>query len=39
MMRRRHRSEFTTEFKLEMVTVYQNGKQNSENIKEKELKQ
>jgi transposase-like protein len=25
-MRRRKRREFTTEFKLQMVTLYQNGK-------------
>ena len=33
-MRRRKRREFTTEFKLQMVTLYQNGKPNSEIIKE-----
>ena len=36
-MGRRKRRECTTEFKLQMVTLYQNGKPNSEIIKEYDL--
>lgn len=36
-MVRRERREFTAEFKLQMVTLYQNGKPRSEIIKEYDL--
>lgn len=36
-MSRRQRREFTAEFKLHMVTLYQNGKPRSEIIKEYDL--
>jgi transposase len=36
-MTRRERREFTAEFKLQMVTLFQNGKPRSEIIKEYDL--
>lgn len=36
-MTRRERREFTSEFKLQMVTLFQNGKPRSEIIKEYDL--